>query len=822
MKKALSGAITFALVSGAYADSVASNNSSQEVIVREKADAGLTSQHTLTAQDIKKRPTGDGNLTDLLKSNPAVKFSNSSHSGLNQGEIKPADISIHGSTAYQNAFLLDGLSINNDLDPVDSDDVTTARHASDEQGMYIDSRLIDSLTVYDSNIPVEFGGFTGGVVDATSRSWQGDTRGSVYIRQTKSSWNQTHVDRNLKFNSENNDLSNPARFQPEYSKMNYGLNYEMGITDDLGVVLSLSRRESKIPMVNVPGKHLSIDGQGGLMIADVAGGTKNQKRVSNNAFTKFTWYATPRTIVNWSLAYSGYEADMFMNGVANSDYSDLHNAYSTNLEVDHSFDRSTLVLSLGYNHMVDKRDSEVDYWVQLDDYSDWRNPTSYASGGIGDLKSVQKTTSAKAKLVFDPVQWGGLTHNVTVGSEYNYTDAAFIRDQNYYRNTYRGTQDFQSLGRVTVFQEGTYKTTHSSYAVYAQNEMQWGNVTVRPGVRVDHDNFVNRTNVAPRLSSSWNVFGDGNTLLTAGANRYYGRSMLTYALYEGQNGGLGHCYFGCNANSPDNDWNFIKDYEGMDQLKTPYNDEFTAGIQQLWGNSIWQLNYVHRKGRDEVKSHYKYPDSKDPGKARIRKFDNSGQSENDSITLSVSNRSPLRLMGAEHSAKLSLTWQESKSNTPKERGYSSFESGSSVDASKVWYDGKIIAAKDLPSTDFNSPLVLNLELIHEIRPYNLTWYNLFHWNASRNQATRHGNELAVDPETGNKVAKYDKVRFASTFTWDTKWQWKPASGKGMHASFEVYNVLNRKNAVDAFIYKNTVYRNFAPGRQFWVQLGYDF
>ncbi len=65
------------------------------------------------------------------------------------------------------------MSINNDLDPVDGSVVTNARLSSDEQGLYVDSRLIDSVTLYDANIPVEFGGFTGGVVDATTRSWQG-------------------------------------------------------------------------------------------------------------------------------------------------------------------------------------------------------------------------------------------------------------------------------------------------------------------------------------------------------------------------------------------------------------------------------------------------------------------------------------------------------------------------------------------------------------------------------------------------------------------------------------------------------------------------
>ena len=34
----------------------------QEVVVRDKAEAPLTSKQTLNSEDIKKRPTGDGNV----------------------------------------------------------------------------------------------------------------------------------------------------------------------------------------------------------------------------------------------------------------------------------------------------------------------------------------------------------------------------------------------------------------------------------------------------------------------------------------------------------------------------------------------------------------------------------------------------------------------------------------------------------------------------------------------------------------------------------------------------------------------------------------
>lgn len=122
----------------------------------------MSAPQYVTSEEISQRNTGDGNITDLMKTNPAVQFANNDSNSMNQGEIKPSRISIHGSSSYQNAYRLDGVSFNNDFDPADNGlGETATRLSSSDQGLYIDSRLIDSMAVYDNNIPVEFGGFTG-------------------------------------------------------------------------------------------------------------------------------------------------------------------------------------------------------------------------------------------------------------------------------------------------------------------------------------------------------------------------------------------------------------------------------------------------------------------------------------------------------------------------------------------------------------------------------------------------------------------------------------------------------------------------------------
>lgn len=126
----------------------------ESVVVRDRAGESLTSFTHLTREDIARRPTEDGNITDLLKSNPAVQFSNHGDGSLQMGEIKPSNISIHGSVAYQNNYTLDGISTNSDLDPAEQTSVTTTRlGGSDEQGFYVDSASSTALPSTTTTFP---------------------------------------------------------------------------------------------------------------------------------------------------------------------------------------------------------------------------------------------------------------------------------------------------------------------------------------------------------------------------------------------------------------------------------------------------------------------------------------------------------------------------------------------------------------------------------------------------------------------------------------------------------------------------------------------
>lgn len=790
------------------------------------ADNLMSAPQVITSEEIRQRSTGNGNVTELLKSNPAVQFSNAGNTGLTQGEIKPEAISIHGSSSYQNAYKLDGVSFNNDVDPAsDGNGETITRIDSSEQGMYIDSRLIDSVTVFDNNIPVEYGGFTGGTLDVTSRRWRGENSAHAYFRETRSSWNKVFTDPDMDFDSAKNDTSRPGRYQPKYTKQNFGGWFEAGIADNLGIVVSASHRISDLPTYTTGGSGLQLGPDNALEIVSTEPGYRNQKRVSDNYFAKLSWDANERTTAHLSANYSAYTSKLFSSSVLNSGYDNDHNGLSTTLQLEHRFDIASLDLTANYQQLKDQRTNDLKDYYTLEDYSDWRNPQYYNNGGQGDLTTRQNSGAVKGVLRFTPFQALGLRHSPNMGFEVNKTSARYLRDRDYYRYKFSGTpEDLEYMNNasyVTRFRAGNYQAGYTNYALFLDDSMQYGRLTVRPGVRLDRDDFVEKTNLAPRLTSSFDVFGTGSTVLIAGANRYYGRSMLTYALYEAQNAGMEHCYYFCSLDPAENDWDGVKDFEGVDSLSTPYNDELSFAIEQQVMQSLWRLQYVHREGHDEVRSRTKYADSANAMKSRIRTFDNGGRSSHDTLSLAVSNSKPWELGAVTHALSGSISWQQSKSNTPKDQGYAFFDPNTKLDSDKVWYDGRVINAADLPATDFNSPWRFNLELTSDWQEYNLTFYNRLQWRSARNQAVRYGNEYYLDPDSGKQMLKYDKTHFASNFRWDTKVTWQPAFAYGVGISVEVNNLLNKRNVADTFVYGDRVLHSYEPGRQFWLQLNYD-
>ena len=46
-----------------------------------------------------------------------------------------------------------------------------------------------------------------------------------------------------------------------------------------------------------------------------------------------------------------------------------------------------------------------------------------------------------------------------------------------------------------------------------------GDFVIRTGLRAEYDDFTKDVNIAPRFTTSWDLFGNGGSVITVGANR---------------------------------------------------------------------------------------------------------------------------------------------------------------------------------------------------------------------------------------------------------------------------------------------------------------
>jgi len=266
-------------------------------------DANVTAQKALTATDkfqgsrtidrkvIETSPAGNGDFTRLLRSNPSVQFGNRARQSNNMGEINVADVSINGARYWQNSFLLDGVSINNDINPAASNnedklkgdvDGPTVVFESASQGLAIDSDLLESISVKDSDVSAKYGSFTGGVVEAKTRNPKVGFHGKFSLQHTSDKWSQFHaVDKDAIYNSQT------AENQPKFSKWITRLNLEGFLREDFGALISYSSVRSKIPL-----KETSYATE------------KTQRRQIDNFFLKGFWLPSDRLTITPSITYA--------------------------------------------------------------------------------------------------------------------------------------------------------------------------------------------------------------------------------------------------------------------------------------------------------------------------------------------------------------------------------------------------------------------------------------------------------------------------------------------------------------------------------------
>lgn len=747
-----------------------------------------TGERTYSREEIAETPTSNRDLSSLVATHPAVRVNPSANGSQNRGSLNVEDISFHGSSPYQNLFQIDGMDATNRIDPASKNlNLQVGNIPSNAQSYFVDTSLLEAVRVHDSFVPVEYGRFTGGVVDARLRRFSGENHLRLDYR-----WNTSNMTRQKVAEGEqsNWEQGKPG-YSPEWKKRFYSAVGDVAFNEKSGMVLAVSRRESDITRWN-----MGVDDKG----QPLAGQEDYRDRI-DNFLGKFSVRASAETVADLTLKYADRSERLASNLFRDTYWDNNHAARGVAGNVEHVFNGGRLSLQAGWDRALSNRESVGD---ELVTYRPYKLP-QFTAGGFGKEQTRQDTWTLKGRVDLDAVRTGPFTHLPYAGAEWQRVDANFERFQESwsYRRDYAANGSYKDFSKVRYL-PGTVDVDYDTLSLYVSDRIEWQRLALDAGLRYDRENFLGTGNLAPRSRLDWDLFGSGETVLSAGWARYYGGEVLQTAL-EQEISRLRRQVLDSKGNPVANgNKEYYVQYKG---LRMPYDDEWAVSLRQRMAGMEGVLSYVRRNGRDQW--------TKTGTETTGYRYTNEGLSTTDGVSLSVRTLEPWRLGETRWNLMASWSWQKRKTNADLVEGYA----GDARDPGEyVIYNGSRIRVIDLPPSSFHQPRKATLTLVGAWPRAGLTWSNMVNWRSKRDDVIYVGR--GPKPEY---LDRYESGRIPSYWTWDTKLSWQPAFARNLELTVEVLNVLDRTPKVMATNPSLTTNRNlYQVGRELWLQVGYRF
>ena len=776
------------------------------------------------AEFIGRMPGGEANLADLLRVNPAVDFSRDSELSASTAVQRPAEISIHGQPFYQNAFLIDGIDTANDLNPADAGDIWSTPNlvrphgGSSPQGYYVDTNLIESVEVYDSNVPAEYGGFTGGVVAAELKRYDGVNRVSIGYSLRRDEWEEFHV-------TENDLVSADyyrAAYTPDYRRSSLVFGVQRGL-GDLGLSMSVSRRHSTFAQRYDKRYHFGRQEEQILDYDDVI------DNVLGRVDTKLGG-----TSVGISFRHARRQHDGLTSTTYDGRFEKSHAGNGVTLDIERAIALGRLEVAVGFDRVQDNLDSDTNRFSFRESAEGSLTDTQY-EGAYGDSDQAQTRLTVKPKLSLALRRVGQIEHRIVVGGELLRTDSYYERPEDVVFEQYwcirdqgrEGCRDQNGDGvsgpedeyraRISNWFAGKVDLTYGSAALYAQDSMEIGQWTVNAGVRLDWNDYLGNVDLSPRFSVERDVFGNDRTVAVVGLNRYYGRSFFRYELNDAIAGWRDSTQF--NADGSVRRELTYDDRSGSSDLSTPYSDEWMLGLTQAVGKASLGMQFVNREGRDGV-TRARF--CLDPADARCRQYNyiyvNEGRSSTQSVGLRLSSAEPLRLGPTETTFAVSLGYKDATNNRQDTDGYDE-----EIDPDLIYYNGGLIRTVELPPWDYNIPFSTSFYIVTSFPDWNITWSNFAKLRRGGTIARDSGADCDDDDVDycEGSYDIYEDFDFDDLWTFDARVEWRP----DLIADSRGYVRVEIKNLLDEVMDTNTARlsdrRRFTSGRLFWVELGLD-
>jgi hypothetical protein len=799
----------------AHADEASGNKT---IVLKEiSVKAALNTDETKVLDTYRIASTPASSITDKLAGSSKVQYSQNAKSSAKGGEIAPPKISIRGGRHYENNFMIDGISNNNNINPngfgTGERNGYSPTVSGESQSFFIDTSLVDAVSFYTENIGAEYGSFTGGVVNAKLKNARMDRWHTMAnFRYTKDSWAKYHLTQA----QENITYSTTESYQPEFNKYEYNAAFDGPVNKHLGLLVSYGKQRSKIPLWSA----YSFYGAGNSTYRE----RRTQYRENENFLIRLNTSGLEDFEASLTAMYAPYSEGLFHTSSRYSDYDTQSGGFNIFYNMKNSLHFGMAENTLGFKQTKLSRlaDNSAYYrWSTVrNGTANWfsdRNSNSY-EGGYGDVKQDKRDFSYKGAIEFDEMESGALEHKIKLGLEAEFTKAAYsTKNVPVFFNTQVNSsavgakengilQGEQWMKSKYEYLPKNNKKDYVNEAVFIEDSIKYDILTVRPGLRISSDTLTDNIDIAPRLFINADIGGVFD--IYGGYNRYYGTQILSYAIAEYS---MEHYERG----SWSDDWYFTKriDYKyDLGDLKTPYSDEFNIGSKINYNDGVFDVGFVKRDYKNQIKAK-----SQTVNGTTYSEHTNNGKTHYWGLSFGASKEYTLR--GTKHFSELSATRSITKTNMFGISGFTSTDG--TYSPTHVTYNGELVLAEDMPATQFNSPFVAAYTHLVEFSN-DLKMGAVFRYEKG-GSGLKQLSAAGKTDSNGLNTRAYELKNYKDTFNVDiTASYGLVLKGSKFTLGVEVLNLLNRKNDETSVNAASSFSDEYAMGRQFYANFKYEF
>lgn len=502
--------------------------------------------------ELQTMPTVNRSINDFARLSPVAQVRN------DNGDGSPMGISFGGQSTKYNQFTIDGAN-STDIFGLSSNGTNGGQAGINP----IPLDAIQSVEMVMSPYDITYGGFTGGGLNAVTRSGTNKMHGSLYGNLTNQNWTGQSSDTKQKFdkfqsyffggrlggaivknklfyfvNYEGYRRSQPVNNQPGTGGSNLNVNTIQAIADTIQSRYNYN-----------PGSYTGI----------------NNTRNSNTLFARIDWNINDKNKLmvrnsyvngsNYSLSDGNNSMSFYNNG-----YTFRTKTNSTVAQLTSSINSSlSNLLRVTYTSVRDKRDLGGGPFPSI------TIKESNATYNVGtDYSSQANSLNQDVFTLTDNLTLYKGPHTLTFGTHNEFVKVGNVFYQGIYGSyTYNTMADFLSNTvdnyQTTYRADGTLKAVGpkgAQFGLYVQDK--WDvtpRFTLNYGIRADMPTYFNKPDVneafnssiiatsnginntqppkthiyiAPRIGFNWDVRGDGQTQLRGGAGVFTGRVPLVW------------------------------------------------------------------------------------------------------------------------------------------------------------------------------------------------------------------------------------------------------------------------------------------------------